>query len=42
MKKLPIRGQSIIEFLVEEVGIIEENDMLLDATNHFDVDYELV
>jgi len=26
---------------VEEVGIIEENDMMLNATNYFNVDYEL-
>jgi hypothetical protein len=28
--------------MVEEVGIIEVNDMMLDATNYFDIDYELV
>jgi hypothetical protein len=36
------KGQSIDEFLVQEVGIIEENDTMLDATSYFNVDHELV
>jgi hypothetical protein len=38
----PQERQSIIEFLVEEVGIIEQNDTMLDATGYFNVDHELV
>jgi hypothetical protein len=37
----PWEGQSIIEFLVEETCIIEENDMMLNATRYFNVDHEL-
>jgi hypothetical protein len=33
--------QSIDEFLMEEVDIIDENDTLLNATNYFNVDHEL-
>jgi hypothetical protein len=38
----PYERQSIIEFLVEEVGIIEDNDMMLDVINYLNIDYELV
>jgi hypothetical protein len=37
----PWEGQSIIKFLVEEACIIEENDIMLNATTYFNVDHEL-
>jgi hypothetical protein len=34
-------GHSIIEFLVEKVGIIDENDVMLDVVGCFNTDHEL-
>ncbi len=37
----PWEEQSIIEFSVEEMGIIDENDTLLDVVGYFNIDVEL-
>jgi len=37
----PWIGQLIIEFLMEKVGIIEENDVMLDVVGCFNIDHEL-
>jgi hypothetical protein len=37
----PQEGQSITEFLVEKMGIIDGNDTLLDATSYFNIDIKL-
>ncbi len=37
----PQEWQSIDEFLMEQVDIIDENDTLLNATSYFSVDHEL-
>ncbi len=37
----PWEGQSIDEFLMEEVSIIYENDTILNAIGYFTVDHEL-
>ncbi len=36
----PQEGQSITEFLVEEMGIIDKNDTLFDASGYFNIDVE--
>jgi hypothetical protein len=33
--------QSIDEFLIKEVNIIDENDTILDAIGYFTIDHEL-
>ncbi len=35
----PWKGQSINEFFMEKVGIIEEIDVMLDAIGYFNVDH---
>ncbi len=37
----PWEGQSIYEFLIEEVSIIDEKVTILDAVGYFIVDHEL-
>jgi hypothetical protein len=37
----PWKGQSTNEFFMEEVGIIEENDVMLDAIGYFNVDHRV-
>jgi hypothetical protein len=39
--KCPQEWQSINEFLMDEVDIIDENDTLVSATSYFIVDHEL-
>jgi hypothetical protein len=37
----PREWQSITKFLVEEMGIIDKNDTLLDAAGYFNIDVKL-
>lgn len=34
----PREGQSIDEFFIKEMGIIDENDIMLDVVGYFNVD----